>query len=258
MPLLPSRQHMWCLSAALNILGSLATPVTAAVSPHTVDNPAAPIRPDACTTLPVPRVEGFSGPPSPDLSLLVSGCCARSVGKSAGASTLPSQLFAYVSALRPCRPCLEHAKNCSFVSWSGPACPPVSPARAPAAACCPSLPACFLPSWPRPSLPSWSSPLPLLLALCPFSFPALRLSPLCALSLSPSPSPCFSAFPSSFGSRAAFRRRPRSSCAFGLVSGSSVRSLLLCCAWAVGGLLPCLCCLFPRCLKLVSSTVTEH
>ena len=169
---------------------------------------------------------------------------------------LSSQLYAYVSALRPCRPCLEHAKNCSLVSWSGPACPPVSPARAPAAACCPLCLLCLWPPWPRPSFRLGLlglSPRPPALSSSPSSFlappfpvlPLLCLPFLSSFSSLPFRCPSVRGWPLVGGSV--------SSCAFGLVSGSSVRLLLLCCAWAVGGLLS-VCCLLPRCRKLVSST----
>ena len=145
----------------------------------------------------------------------------------------------YDTALRPCHPCPVHTKNCSLVSWSGPACLPVSPARAPAAACCPSLravPCSVLSSSPlsSPRRPLWLS------LLLPVSAPS---------SSSRFSSPFF--FP--------FRwPRPRRLSLFGFASGFSVRLLLLLCA---GGRRVCAsssACLFPRCCKLVLSTFTEH
>ena len=174
--------------------------------------------------------------------------------RSVGMLALPTSLRVlallcshYDTALRPCHPCPVHTKNCSFVSWSGPACLPVSPARAPAAACCPFLPAvpgsrfvAFSVSSscrPRASLP------PLLLPPLPPSClgPVLPFSFFFAL-LRPS---------SLFGGLGLVASR------FGFASGLPVRLLLLLCA---GGRRVCAsssACLFPRCCKLVLSTFTE-
>ena len=122
--------------------------------------------------------------------------------RSVGMLALPGLTTVFVAALFALRyrtttlPSLPvHTKIRSFVSWSGPACPPVSPARAPAAACCPSLPAVRLgfrlsvssfhsgslssPAFPlsAPSRSPPSSPLPLLGPVLSLPLPLFLLRP---------------------------------------------------------------------------------
>ena len=245
-----SRQQAWCLSALPSILGCFGYASHGrGVTPHCRQpgcaNSSRCVHHFACASGRGVFRSSLPGPVTVSV-----GCCARSVGKSAGATTFAVaavRLRLHTTTLPSLPLARKELLSCVVVGTSLSSCL----SRSCSCGCLLSFFACFascLPGRVPPFLPG--------LRLFFLSSPSSPLaSPPFPLSFPP---PSFSALPSSFGSRAASRRRPRSSCAFGLVSGSSVRSLLLCCAWAVGGLLPCLCCLFPRCLKLVSSTVTEH
>ena len=109
------------------------------VTPH-CRQPGCANCPGACATLPVRSGRGVfrSSLPGPVTSCSGVLSTLRRDARVADLTTsFVAALFTLRTALRPCHPCPVHTKNCSSVSWSGPACPPVFPARAPAAACCP-------------------------------------------------------------------------------------------------------------------------
>ena len=187
----------------------------------------------ACATLPVRSGRGVfrSSLPGPVTSCSGVLSTLRRDARVADLTTsFVAALVTLRTALRPCHPRPVHTKNCSSVSWSGPACPPVFPARASAAACCP-LCSCALfrlAVLSSVSLPwaAWLSSLALRL---------LSLSALLRLSVA-SPS-----WPLAFGLLRAF---------------GSVVVVVLC--WRSAGLRLFLCLPVPCCCKLVLSTFTEH
>ena len=208
----------------------MAMPSTAAVSPHTVDNPAVPsvqVRAPLCLCA---RVEGFSGPPSPDLSRAGFGVLSA-FRRDARAADLTTVSVAALFALRfrtttlPSLPCAhKELLFCVVVGTSLSSCLSCLCScgclLSFSACCAPCLPGVVLPflwlvglspvllplAWPL-----FLFPLPLLSLFLLFSSPAL---------LSPSSS--------SFGSWSSFRRWPRLvSRSSASLSGSSVRLLLL-------------------------------
>ena len=226
--LLPSRLQAWCLSASLSTLGCLGYASHGrSVTPHCRQpgcaNSSGCLHHFACAS---GRGVFRSSLPGPVTASV--GCCARSVGKSAGATTFAvaaGRLRLYTTTLPSLPLARKELLSCVVVGTSLSSCL----SRSCSCGCLLSFFACFAPCLPGRVPPF----LPGLRLFFLSSLFALSLSPLSASRLSAPfsslPLPRLASLPSR---RPSVRGWPFVGglvrlAPFGLASGSSARSLLL-------------------------------